>query len=62
MSSFMNRVDQLGEGCISHPNNFAVGGYGGPQEKQRGRPKRVEIMFEDLQKPELINDDFLVFP
>lgn len=58
----MNRVDMLGEGCTSHPSHFIVGGYGGPQKKSRGRPKRVEIMYEDLQKPDEINDEFLMFP
>ena len=32
------------------------------QKKGRGRPKRVEVPFDDIQSPEDIGEDLLIFP
>ena len=34
----------------------------GIQKKSRGRPKRVEVQYEELVDPEAIGDDHLIFP
>ena len=34
----------------------------GIQRKSRGRPKRVEVLYEELAEPEAIGDDHLIFP